>query len=334
MNDYINLFYSTYIDGESRSEYDLLQLSENSFRGAEIMYADSSGNVRGGNPYYSATIQKDYDEACFNAIMTLDPVYRIPDFLDHHFNFYNKKNRGEKELFLKHIQYVIVPMLKMLDRNEYVELTVNWINKQKTMLLQQQLKEKNEFLKKAYEVAVEYSAGSPLSVSINPGELGASIGFEESTVRRIMNELVQEEYVTSGLGMRMLMVTQEGLNYLRRLEYGTPTMPPINVTVGDNSNFQFQNGTVHSSQAIDIRESSIEDFNKTLEDVRNGLAQFAEYLTREELKDLQAETDYLENNLQRTTPNRSKLKAIKDNIMEILKAVPANIIANAITNSF
>lgn len=334
MNENINLFYSTYIDEESRNEYDLLHLGDNSFRGVEIMFSDSRGNITGGNTYYSPTTQKDYDEACFNKIMTLDPVYKIPDFFDHHFNFYNTNKRGEKELFLKHIQYVILPMLEMVNRKEYVDLTVNWINKQKTMLLQQQLKEKNEFLKKAYEAALEYSASSPLSVSINPRELGASIGLEEATVRRIMNELVEEQYVISGLGMRMLMVTQEGLNYLRKLEYSGPAMPSINVTVGDNSNFQFQNGTVHSNQAIDIRDNGIEDFKKMLEDIKNGLAQFKEYLTPKELEDLQAETQYMENNLQRATPSKSKLKMIKDNIMEILKAVPANIIANAITNSF
>lgn len=86
------------------------------------------------------------------------------------------------------------------------------------MNLKQQLKEKNIFLRKAYEVAYDYSPTSPLSVSLDPREFGKSIGYDETTTERIMMELVDDGYVTSSLGMGMLMITKYGLKYLREIE--------------------------------------------------------------------------------------------------------------------
>jgi len=86
------------------------------------------------------------------------------------------------------------------------------------MLLQKQLEEKNAFLRKAYEVAYEHYPSSPLSVDINPIELGKTIGFNEITTERIMMELTSERYVQSSIVMGSLIVTQKGLNYLRQLE--------------------------------------------------------------------------------------------------------------------
>lgn len=329
----INLFYSTFTDEENHHEFDIESLGENRYRGMEIMFTDGNGNVRGGESFNSPTTQEDYDDAFFETILRLSPIYKIPDFLDHHFDFF-KMNNNNTDLFLKHIRYVILPMLKRASRSEYVELTLNWINKQNTMLLQQQLKEKNEFLKKAYEAAYEYHPSSPLSVSLNPREFGVSIGFDESTVKRIMNELVQDGYVTSGLGMRMMLITNEGLNYLHSLEQSQttfPVTPAINVTVGDNSNFQFQNGTVHSQQTIEVKNNDIEDFKKFLKEIKNNLSELKPHLSTEEFEILEAETNYMENNLQRSNPNKSKLTMLKDNILEILKAVPANVIANLIS---
>jgi hypothetical protein len=86
------------------------------------------------------------------------------------------------------------------------------------MNLKQQLRQKNRFLRKAYEVAYEYSPSSPLSVSLNPREFGKSIGLTDQETERIMIELVDDGYVTSSLGLGMLLVTSLGLQYLREIE--------------------------------------------------------------------------------------------------------------------
>ena len=80
------------------------------------------------------------------------------------------------------------------------------------MNLKQQLKEKNLFLRKAYEAAYEYDSSSPLSVSLDPREFGNSIGFDETQTERIMMELVEDGYVQSSLGMGMLLVHNLDLN--------------------------------------------------------------------------------------------------------------------------
>lgn len=57
-----------------------------------------------------------------------------------------------------------------------------------------------------------------------------------------------------------------------------------------------------------------------------------QYLTPQEAENLRTETNYLESTLNRQAPDKSLLKAVTNNILEIIKAVPANIIANVLTN--
>jgi hypothetical protein len=110
-------------------------------------------------------------------------------------------------------------------------------------LLKKQLLEKNQFLNKAYEVACQHAPSSPLSVNINPIELGKLLGFDESTTQRIMYELVDDKYATSSLGMGSLFVTSRGLNYLRSIEIGpleiktlnNPADEEVNISVGDKA---------------------------------------------------------------------------------------------------
>jgi hypothetical protein len=86
------------------------------------------------------------------------------------------------------------------------------------MNLKEELKERNIFLRKAYEAAYKYAPSSPLSVSLDPFIFGKSIGYDDNKTQRIMIELVDEGYVQSSLGMGMLLVTREGLKYLRKIE--------------------------------------------------------------------------------------------------------------------
>jgi hypothetical protein len=120
------------------------------------------------------------------------------------------------------------------------------------MVIIEQLQEKNEFLKKAYEVANNHNPASPLSVDINPIVFGKSIGFDEDTSTRIMIELVNDGFVNGGLDM--CIVTREGLDYLRKLEFQNEKTPSINFKVGDNSTVQFQHGTTNSNQ-INMKQS-------------------------------------------------------------------------------
>ena len=110
------------------------------------------------------------------------------------------------------------------------------------MNLKQHLREKNLFLRKAYEAAYEYAPSSPLSVSLDPREFGKSIGFDETQTERIMMELVADGYVQSSLGMGMLLVTRLGLEHLTEIEDEPMTASDDNgnISIKNNSRFMKQ----------------------------------------------------------------------------------------------
>lgn len=197
-------------------------------------------------------------------------------------------------------------------------------------MLQKQLEERNKFLRQAYTVANDYYPEDPMSVNINPIELGNSLGYSESTTKRIMNELVAENYVSSTLGMKSLLVTKYGLKYLREMDIDKNNIPKINLTVGNNSHVQFQQGNTGSSQTMKIESN--EELSRFVFEVRNNLDEIKQYLSQEQVDALVNDVNYLESNLNRATPNKTVLQTIKSNIWDILKSVPANVIANIITN--
>ncbi len=116
------------------------------------------------------------------------------------------------------------------------------------MNLKQQLKDKNLFLRKAYETAYEYAPSNPLSVSLDPREFGKSIGFDEIQTERIMMELVADGYVQSSLGMGMLMVTRLGLSYLTEIEDEPMTASLDNENISPKSNTKF----MKQSEKLDL----------------------------------------------------------------------------------
>jgi hypothetical protein len=251
----LNNFYSIYQDEKTRNEFDIKKLDDNLYRDSVA----SLWNIESiKNPIINTsppTID-DYDNKFVDLIVSLDPIYIIEDCLNYHFDNY-KKDNNNVELFIKHIEFVIIPKIKIFKRQECLDLINIWINKNKEIMIRKQLQEKTEFLKKAYEKAIEVAPSSPLSVSLKPIEFGKSIGFSESKTKRIMHELVNDDYVQSSLGMGILIVTNNGLKYLQELEI-RPELPPINFNVGNNSNIQFQQGTINSNQTNMIQSEKLD----------------------------------------------------------------------------
>src|ERR1035437_938775 len=317
----VNQFYSTYVLEDSKHEFDIKELKEETFRGIGVAISFGNGKRYGGEIMNSKTTPKDYDDVFIKKLFEIEPAYRIEDFLNYHFQHYENEN-GSKELFIKQIEYVILPRIENFQRTGYIKIVKDWIINKQKMLLQKQLQEKNEFLRKAYELACQEYPESPLSVDINPIEFGKSIGFNETTTRRIMNELVADGFVNSGLGMLMLMVTQKGLNHLRKLEIEENETPLINFNVGNNSNVQFQQGTINSNQNISITSNDIEQLEKLISEIKQNANELKNYLTTEKHEELFIETVYLEKSLKKGNPDGSKVKLIVKEIYTILKAVP------------
>jgi len=329
----INKFYSLYNrDSQNKSEYDIRELADKTHRGYEVAFIDGYGNMTGGGSMSTKTTTKDYDDKFYKKLIDIAPAYNVSELLDHHFYNFKIKNK-QSDLFLRHIQYVILPRLSKHYKKEYYEITHEWLTKNNKQMLRKQLEEKNNYLKKAYEEAIKFSPSSPLSVTINPIELGKSIGYELDTTKRIVNELIQDGYLESTIGMGIIMVTHWGLMYLNDMELkNTNTViPNFNINVGDNSNFQFQQGTTNSSQNIEIQASEKDDYKNFLKEIRDNITTIENYLKHDEKEDLHVEVEYLDKTLNKNNPKKELINTIISNITDILKSVPANVIANIIT---
>lgn len=245
----------------------------------------------------SAINRNDFTDnrGSFGRILYHLKINKVEDFIQFHFDKY----KGDKKCFVDYVYHefnsskltqgnTVLP-----DRQQKI-IMLEWLTKKKNMLLQKQLQEKNEFLNKAYEAAHEFAPESPLSVSIILRELGKSIGYGEATTSRIMNELVGDGYASSGLGMRILFVTKDGLNYLRQLETKTKeNSSSMNFSVGNNSNVNFINhspgatisnnsevinkvksiiDTIQNDNSIDnsTKEEAIVTFNNLITSVEKG----------------------------------------------------------------
>lgn len=324
-----NQFYRLSATKEAAAPYDILDLGETRFRGFGIAFSYGNGRYEGGESHSTATTAADYDLAFFKKMIKIDPPYKAEALLAYHFDHF-VQNNGAAEVFLKHMQYVIAPMLERAAYKEHHEITHQWTKTKTSLMLKKQLHEKNDFLLKMYQNAVEYSPSSPLSVTTQTFAFGEHFGYDKDTTKRIVNELVAEGYLTSTLGMKQIMITMDGVAYLRELESLVTATAPIHVNVGNNSIVQMQHSTSHSTQHAAINFDP-EKLSLLVTEIRSGLEELKKHLSLQDAEHLVAETDYLERSLSRQSTDPSLLNAVTRNIFEILKAVPANIMANIIT---
>lgn len=330
MNKTPNQFYKTCPSKGEAHQFDLKELGATQWRGFGIAFSYGNGDIRGGESHSSPTTQKDYDEAFFQKLAKTDPPYVVEDLLNYNYGNFVDTNRGQDLLFLKHIEFVIAPMLEGIHSRTYKAVVLQWLKKENNMILQKHLQEKNEFLKKMYENVVDYNPSGPLSVTTKPFEFGEHAGFDWDTTKRVVNELVSDGYLTSTLGMGQIMITAEGVNYLRQIEGLNQTAAPIHINAGNYSNIQVQQNTVHSTQQIDIG-SDPEKLTQLIAEIRSGMDELKKYLSEDDANHLELETNYLESNLKKKSPDHSLLKSVVKNIGDILKSVPANVIANVLT---
>ncbi len=314
------------------NEFDIDELDEKIYRISSPAIYSNKGKLAGGESIYTATTQDDYDEKVFQKILKIKPVYNVEDFLNYHYQNYCLLFT-DKELFLKHIQYIILPRLHRGNRKTFYDITKEWINKTKEMNLIEQEKENIIFLKKSYEVATEYCPSNPLSVSLNPKDLGSVINFDEKKVSRIMIELVNKGFVQSSLGMLDLFITQSGLDYLRYLENPVLSKQESNINIQNisNSPILIQKDVNNSHQALQIVDYNKEDLKKLVQEVESKIEELSKHISMDEVDELKAEIEYLNTHLKAEAPKQNKLKKAMDEIKNILAAVPTSVIANILS---
>ena len=316
------MFYK--INNPISHEYELLEYTQPVFRGMGISIHDEKGRtLYDDGIFQSKATEEDYDKLFIKKICKHKPVYEIEKILDFHYNFYTENENGSKDTFIKHLKYIILPQIKT--KETQYQLVEIWINIKETAMLKKLLQDKNTFLLEAYKNALEFSPSGPLSVTIRPIEFGESIGFDANSTRRIVQELVSDGYLTSTLGMKQIMVTSEGLRYLNKLESSDRKETPINLSIGNNSNVQFQNGN-HNTNNLSVNTNTF-DYEKFVSEIKSSLPVILKYLSEDDANNLKSDVAYLDDKVKSNAPNKSILKTITDSAIEIVKKVPVNVLS-------
>ena len=202
-------------------------------------------------------------------------------------------------------------------------------------------KNRIEYLRAIYTKAKEQDPVNPISlrfglskygklvdghVELNENEsggymIGETLGLTKTEVDAIVIHYcsLERQYLSSGLGMRMVGITQRGIDYLEHLdeqpESATAfTSNVINISGVENSAFQFQQGTEGSSQQQHA-EISTNDFNKFCELIETDLksAKITEAIKTEILEEL----EYAKKQHTRKRPIVEQLKNIGGFIKKI-----------------
>jgi hypothetical protein len=80
---------------------------------------------------YTNTHSGDYDNSMASKLHYYDPIYELGNILDYHLEYYLTERNGDKNKFIKHIKYTIIPIIKKGNNNhkeECIELVLEWIN--------------------------------------------------------------------------------------------------------------------------------------------------------------------------------------------------------------
>jgi len=79
--------------------------------------------------FYTDTKPEDYDDLFATKITNVKPPYELNNLLEFHCEQYLKIKNGTKDKFVKHVKYVVLPIIKQRIKSEvYAELVEEWIN--------------------------------------------------------------------------------------------------------------------------------------------------------------------------------------------------------------
>jgi hypothetical protein len=330
----INKFYKLHFkDSPLENDFDIKELDEMTFRfNSPSVWDDLGRSLFDGERVMTHTKLEDYDVEFYKRILRLKPVYILSEFLDYHYESFCSINE-DKELFLKHIQYVILPRLKNIKRSEIFEIANEWLNKCRNKILKEQENDTVNFLYRAYEEAQRAFPMSPFSARINPYVLGDLLNFDNAKVKRIVTELNSEYYVDTTAGFADMIINPKGYAYLKNYynNVNTKQENSINIINSNGSNILIQKDNTNSVQNLQINDLKIEDLKNLAYEIDNKFEELSKQISNEASNELRTEIEYLKNNLNKENPKQDKLKNVFNEIKNILVAVPVNVIANILS---
>ncbi|RFN58615.1 hypothetical protein [Marixanthomonas ophiurae] len=126
----MNEFYSLKNENSAENKFQLTDLG-NTFISAIIGKRSRTGwgeSKNSSQTFFREPTEEDYNRHFANKIMDFNPTYEIEQLLEFHFKFYTKNNPSKKETFLKHIKYIVLPIIKgYKNSNVQTELVEEWL---------------------------------------------------------------------------------------------------------------------------------------------------------------------------------------------------------------
>jgi hypothetical protein len=79
---------------------------------------------------YTNTHPEDYDNCMASKLHYFDPIYELSNVLNYPLEYYILEKNGNKDKFIKHIKYTIIPKIKngnYKQKDECIELILEWV---------------------------------------------------------------------------------------------------------------------------------------------------------------------------------------------------------------
>lgn len=120
-------------NNQKENDYQLNNLGEKTV--SMIISGGSGNSFYGERKSSSSTIYrkitpKDYDSQFATKLVKFNPPYDLEKVLNYHLEYYLNQNNSKK-IFIKHIKYVIIPIIDKKKRyNIQIDLITDWINQQ------------------------------------------------------------------------------------------------------------------------------------------------------------------------------------------------------------
>ena len=195
------------------------------------------------------------------------------------------------------------------------------------------MKEHEELLLAFYEGVKDKE--SPLSCTITPKSFAVGLGWDLQRVRRAGNRCVNEQLMSSTLGLGILMLTQYGFNYAQDLAEGVNRFaPPVfnsnHIYIGGNAQgVQVLQGSMGAHQKQNVNSGA---GSTPLKDLIDLIKQEFEdrSLNKEEAEVAAHAIGTLESQASKPELNKTLTKSALDHLGDIAKRVGSSLAANGI----
>jgi len=124
----------------------------------------------------------------------------------------------------------------------------------------------------------------------------------------------------------MLMVTGKGRRYLEQLhgDDDPRVNPPTiinNITAGNSSTVQVANASAHATQTAN-RGDEIQDARTFVQQLSTALAEIEKVAPADQFTEIKDELEFLKKKLDSTTPSKTVIKTIKDELIKRVIGLP------------